>query len=638
LRVTACGGVFDMVCKRFMSPLLKPLRVTMAVMALLIFPARGENIPDLFLREAQSLDGAWQTIIDPYETGFYDYRREQRDKSSSPSRAETFYLDVKPADPGERVEYDFDRSPTLNVPGDWNTQRPELLYYEGSLWYRRLFPAAPAAVDERVFVRFGAANYRADVYLNGKKLGTHLGGFTPFSFEVTKWLKAGTNSLVVKVDNQRSREGVPTLNTDWWNYGGLTRSVTLVRTPTKFISDHRIWLESEDSRMISAWAQVTGAGEGESVELVIPELGQRLAAKTDAQGRATFRFAAPNVALWSPDRPKLYDVTLRHGKDQVGEPVGFRTVRTRGKQILVNGRPVFLRGICIHEELARNGGGRVKSTAEAEQLLRWAQELGCNFVRLAHYPHNEAMTRLADRLGILVWSEVPVYWTIDWTNADTYRNAEAQLTDNIRRDANRASIIIWSLANETPVSEARTKFLGELAARARELDGTRLLSAAMEKHAKPGVPNVNLVQDPLADLVDIVAFNQYVGWYDGLPEKCGQVTWEIPYNKPVFISEFGGDARQGHHGDKAQRWTEEFQVDLYRQTLPMLDKIDGLVGFSPWILVDFRSPRRVLPGIQDGFNRKGLISSEGVKKQAFFVLQEYYRQRAGRAAAPPAGP
>ena len=303
----------------------------------------------------------------------------------------------------------------------------------------------------------------------------------------------------------------------------------------------------------------------------------------------------------------------------------------------MNGQPVFLRGICIHEEFALNGGGRVNTPEKAKQLLLWAKELGCNFVRLAHYPHNEAMTRLADELGLMVWSEVPVYWTISWTNAATYENAENQLADNIRRDANRASIIIWSLANETPVSEVRTEFLAKLAARARSLDSTRLISAAMEKEAKPGVTNVNIVHDPLADIVDVVAFNEYVGWYDGLPEKCGKVSWEIPYNKPVFISEFGGDARQGNHGDKGQRWTEEFQADLYRQTLPMLDKIDGLCGFTPWILVDFRSPRRVLPGILDGFNRKGLISSDGVKKEAFFLLQKYYAKRAASEIMPNGG-
>jgi beta-glucuronidase len=590
--------------------------------------AQAENIPDLFLHSGQPLNGAWKSIIDPYDSGFYDYRYSERDFSATPSRAETFYLDVQPADPGERVEYDFDTSPTLEVPGDWNTQRRELLYYEGSVWCRRTFTSPAPANGERAFLRFGAANYRADVYLNGRKLGVHIGGFTPFSFEVTGRLREGTNSLVVRVNNQRSKDGVPTLNTDWWNYGGLTREVTLVRTPAGYIADHRLWLESEATKMIAGWVDIAGGKAGDSVELAISGLDERLTAQTDAKGRANFRFAAPTLQLWSPEQPKLYDVALSCGTDRVSEPVGFRTIRTSGKQILLNGQPVFLRGVCIHGEFPLQGGGRVKNAEEAKQLLLWAKELGCNFVRLAHYPHTEAMTRLADQLGLLVWSEVPVYWTIDWTNAETYANAEQQLTDEIRRDDNRASIIIWSLANETPVSDARTQFLTRLAARARALDSTRLLSAAMEKHSQTNAPNLNIVQDPLADVVDVVAFNQYTGWYDGLPDKCGQVSWEIPYNKPVFISEFGGDARQGLHGDKAQRWTEEFQEDLYRQTLPMLDKIDGLVGFSPWILVDFRSPKRVLPGVQDGFNRKGLISSEGVKKKAFFVLQDYYRKRA----------
>ena len=588
----------------------------------------AENIPDLFLHDGISLNGEWHSIIDPYETGFYDYRHEQRDWNPNPSRSETFYLDVKPADPGERVEYDFDTSPTLKVPGDWNTQRPELLYYEGTVWYRKKFDFAGLAAGRRAFLRFGAVNYRADVYLNGKKLGVHVGGFTPFTFEVTKLIRAGTNSLVVKVDNKRAKEAVPTLNTDWWNYGGITRDVKLVVVPESLIADHRLALESETNRTISGWVQMDGAGAGKAVELEIPELGEKLSAETDAAGRAVFHFTPTKLQLWSPETPKLYEVRITCGVDTVSERMGFRTVRTQGKQILVNGQPVFLRGICIHEEFPLNGGGRVTAPEQAKQLLLWAKELGCNFVRLAHYPHNESMTRLADELGIMVWSEVPVYWTIDWTNEATYQNAQNQLTDEIKRDANRASIIIWSLANETPVSEARTKFLSRLADRAHSLDKTRLLSAAMEKHAKPGDPNVNIVQDPLADIVDVVAFNEYVGWYDGLPDKCSKVSWEIPYDKPAFISEFGGGAKQGFHGSKDQLWTEEFQADLYRQTLPMLDKIDGLVGFTPWILVDFRSPRRVLPGIQDGFNRKGLISDEGKKKEAFTVLQDYYRKRA----------
>lgn len=613
--------------KELSTPLFTVLLAAAA--ALQAIPAaNAANIPDLFLHKSQSLSGDWQYIVDPYESGFYDYRWSQRDKSNNPSRAETFYLDAHPKDKAERIEYDFDKSPSLKVPGDWNTQKPELFYYEGSLWYRRKFDFHTAGSAAKTFVRFGAANYRADVYLNGKKLGMHTGGFTPFTFDATKDLRDGSNSLVVRVDNKRDKDFVPTLNTDWWNYGGLTRDVTLVGVPEKFIADHRIKLDSEETRVISGSVDVAGAGEGETVEISVEGLGVKQEAKTDASGKAAFSFTAPNVEFWTPETPKLYELTIRSGKDEISEPVGFRTIRTRGREILLNGKPIFLRGICMHEEYPLEGGGRTNTPEKDKQMLEWAKELNCNFVRLAHYPHNEAMSRLADKIGILVWSESPVYWTINWENKDTYQEAERQMSDMIRRDANRASIIIWSMANETPVSEARTTFLSNLAKKARELDGTRLISAAMELHNKPGSPDTNLVEDPLSAVLDIVAFNQYTGWYVGTPEKCAKVTWEIPYDKPVFISEFGGEAKAGFHGEKSERWTEEYQAYLYQQTFPMLEKIKGLAGFSPWILMDFRSPKRQLPGIQDGFNRKGLISDTGVKKEAFKVLQDYYARKA----------
>ncbi|HEX9781764.1 MAG TPA: glycoside hydrolase family 2 TIM barrel-domain containing protein [Opitutaceae bacterium] len=586
----------------------------------------AEVISSLSVREGQSLDGEWKYIVDPYELGYYDYRWQPRDESTNPSR-DSFFLDVQPKDATELIEYNFETAPTLKVPGDWNTQERELLYYEGTLWYRKKFDFDGLKEGERAFLYFGAANYRADVYLNGKKLGTHFGGFTPFAYEATPHVKKGVNSVVVRVDNKRYKDAVPTLNTDWWNYGGLTRSVRLVTVPATFISEYKIRLESEETRVVSGEIQLKGAAASGAVQISIPELGQELEVKTDASGRGSFRFEAPKLKFWSPEDPKLYEVRLEQGRESVTDQVGFRTIRTKGRQILLNGKPVFLRGICIHEELAVDGGGRVTSAEQAKQLLTWAKELNCNFVRLAHYPHNETMVRLAERLGILVWSEIPVYWTIDWENEATYQRAATMLSDMIQRDYNRAAVIIWSLANETPVNEPRTRFLSRLAGQARSLDKTRLLSAAMEKHSKPGADDVQVVEDPLAEIVDIVSFNQYVGWYDGLPEKCARVKWEIPYDKPIFISEFGAGAKQGMHGDKTARFTEEYQEDLYRQTLAMLDRIDGLCGFSPWVLIDFRSPRRPLPKIQDGFNRKGLVSSEGVKKKAFFTLQEYYRKR-----------
>lgn len=585
-----------------------------------------------YTRPAVSLNGEWRAIVDPYENGYYNYRYEPFDQMENPPRS-AYFMDAKAKHNGDLIEYDFDAAGSLTVPGDWNTQRERLYYYEGSIWYRKLFNAPKMEPGQRSFIYFGAANYRADVYLNGEKLGRHIGGFTPFYFEITDKLQPQNNSLVVKVDNERQRNGVPTLNTDWWNYGGLTRSVRLLVTPEKFVRDYKIELEDHTSGEFSAYAVVDGAGAGQEVRLTLPQLNIDLTATTNAEGVARFRGRVVGAQLWSPESPRMYQLTLRTGTDRLDDQVGLRTIETQGKQLLLNGKPIFLRGISLHEEYAVNGGGRVVSAEQARHQLQWAQQLNANFVRLAHYPHNEHIVRLADQLGVLLWSEIPVYWTINWDSEATYQNAQAQLEEMIGRDKNRASVILWSLANETPVSEARNRFLTRLAERARELDDSRLLSAAMEKHYSEEDPELAIVQDPLADLMDIVAFNEYIGWYDGRHEKAARVEWHIPYDKPVFISEFGAGAKQGRQGDANTLWTEAYQAELYRQTLGMLEKIDGFVGTSPWILTDFRSPRRMLPGVQDGFNRKGLMSETGTPKAAFQVLKDYYREKAHKPTA-----
>ncbi|MBN1119050.1 MAG: beta galactosidase jelly roll domain-containing protein [Bacteroidales bacterium] len=583
------------------------------------------DINGLSSREGLSLNGDWKIIVDPYENGYYNYRWLPFDAETHASRS-AYFMDSKAQSPTDLIEYDFDKSKSIQVPGDWNTQIAQLYYYEGTVWYRKKFDYSPSE-NKKQFIFFDAVNYKAEVYLNGHKLGTHTGGFTPFYFDVTNRIHKGSNSLVVKVDNKRLKEGVPTLNTDWWNYGGITRKVRVIETPENFISDFELKLESVESKTVNGHIQLSDTTVGVDLVVSIPELKKELKLKTNDSGRVKFSFNTKKLELWSPENPKLYSVHITTADDELSDRIGFRTIRTEGKKILLNNEPVFLKGICIHEEYPVDGQGRVNNAEKAKQLLTWAKELNCNFVRLAHYPHNEEMLRLADEMGIMVWEEVPVYWTIDWTNEDTYKNAENQLSEVMLRDRNRASVIIWSLANETPVNENRTKFLTRLAEHAKNIDNSRLLSAAMERHDKEGEPHVYVVEDPLAEVVDLVSFNQYTGWYGSTPDLCSKIKWEISYDKPVFISEFGAGCKQGLHGDKMHRWTEEYQEYLYEETIEMLGQIDGLCGFSPWILVDFRSPRRVLPEIQDDFNRKGLISDEGIKKKAFFVLQKFYSEK-----------
>ena len=560
--------------------------------------------------ETMSLNGEWNYIVDVQEEGYYDYRMKPTQWG--------FFQNAKPQRPEDLIEYDFDKSPTMQIPSDWNTQDERLFFYEGTVWFKKSFQAVPMQ-DYRTLLYFGAVNYDCHVWVNGKKAGHHIGGFTPFNFDISDLLIEGENTIIVKVDNKRHAEAVPTQIFDWWNYGGITRDVMLVKVPPVYLEDYNLQLTSLEGRRLSFSVKLNKSEADHTVTLSIPELKIKKTIKTAADGTASVNMKA-KPQLWCPENPKRYQVEITLDNSTIADSIGFRMIETRGKQILLNGQPIFLKGISIHEEKP-NGGGRANSTEDAHTLLSWAKELGCNFVRLAHYPHNEYMVREAERMGILVWSEIPCYWTIAWKNPKTYENACNQLTDMISRDHNRANVIIWSIANETPHSAERDAFLSRLAKQARSLDSTRLISMAMEV---TGASNyVNRLNDNMNEYVDVVSFNQYIGWYRDVND-APKMTWEIPYDKPVIISEFGGGAKFGYHGAKNQRWTEEFQENLYRENTAMLDKIDGLAGTTPWILKDFRSPRRVLPGVQDYYNRKGLFSDKGEKKLAFYVLKQWY--------------
>ena len=222
---------------------------------------------------------------------------------------------------------------------------------------------------------------------------------------------------------------------------------------------------------------LSGSSANDEVTISIPELDINKKIRVDKTGKSDFTIRAKPV-LWTPDNPKLYDINIKTNDDIINDKIGFRTIATTGSKFLLNGKAIFLKGISIHEE-APYKTGRVTSSDECRILLHWAKELGCNFIRLAHYPHNEDMVREAEKMGLLVWSEIPVYWTILYENEKTYVNAENQLEEMISRDKNRAAIAMWSIANETPVSTSRNIFLSKLAKRARSIDNTRLITAAI---------------------------------------------------------------------------------------------------------------------------------------------------------------
>ncbi|WP_294057247.1 glycoside hydrolase family 2 TIM barrel-domain containing protein [Sphingomonas sp.] len=600
--------------------------------ALLAQPAAAQVLAAADMRPSLSLDGAWHWSVDPFRDGMAGFHGGPPGPSTR-RYADIDVADTEAKDPTALFEFDLQRSPVAHLPGSWIGHAPEMRYYNGLVWYQRsiTLPARWRSTAKRFFLRFGAADYAASVWMNGKKLGEHRGGFTPFAFEVTDVLRGGDNQITVGVDSTRTPDDVPPPVTDWENYGGITRSVTLIGVPETYVDD--AWVRLTRDGRIAATVHLDGPAREQPVTVRIPALGFALTGKADADGNWTGTVAAPKgLQRWSPETPKLYDVEIAAGEDLLRDRIGFRTVEVRGADILLNGKPIFLRGISVHgEELGANPVRDISPAAARALLSEVKVGLHGNFVRLAHYPHPETMTRMADELGLLVWSEVPVYWLVNWENPRTLADARNMVREEIQRDRNRASIILWSVANETPVSDARNAFLRTLIGDVRRLDDSRLVTAALLADRK-GM--VQTIADPLAADLDVMAVNSYNGWYtpDALAD-VPNIEWRSPpgVTKPLVFSEFGAEALAGNHdlGATPHKFSEEYQAAYYRATLAMAAKVPNLRGMSPWLLKDFRSPRRQHPVWQQGWNRKGLISETGQRKAAFFVLAEAYQAREG---------
>ena len=609
---------------------MKLFRAAAAALILVsLSPAGAQSATDPILasadmRQGTDLDGPWHWSIDPFRDGEGGFH------GGKPGAGHRRYDEVDTtaamkADVNALYEYDMDRSRVAQLPQSFVTLSPQMRYYNGLVWFERHFTAHPQP-GKRAFLRFGAVDYRAQVYLNGQPVGAHEGGFTPFAFDVTKLLRDGDNQVTVGVDSERTASDVPPPITDWENYGGITRPVSLIFTPDTFVDDE--WVRLTRDGHLAATVKLDGpAAANAPVRVQIPGLKLALSGRTGADGSWTGEAPAPrSLHLWSPESPTLYDVQVSGGGDVVSDRVGFRTIEIRGTDILLNKKPIFLRGIDIHaEEFGDNPTRNITPEAARALLTEAKQGLHANFVRLAHYPHPETMLRAADELGLLVWSEIPVYWMVDFANPDTLKTALKMQRESILRDRNRASIVIWSVGNETPVNDARNAFLRTLVANARKLDDTRLVSAALLSGRKG---DVQTIDDPLGADLDVLAVNTYNGWYTPDPlSKVPDIQWRSAYNKPLIFSELGAGALAGYHDDPANphKFSEEFQADYYGATLKMVSKIPFLRGISPWILKDFRSPRRQHPIYQQGWNRKGLDSPTGVRKEAFGVLAGYYR-------------
>lgn len=573
-------------------------------------------------RQVTSLNGPWHYLVEqPPSRELYDGAGNIRDGGY----AQNTHPNISSGP--HNGEYDFASAPTMHVPGDWNTQDPTLFHFEGVVWFQRDFSFQPRPAT-RTFFHVGAANYRSVVWVNGTRLCEHQGGFTPFDCEATQALHRGNNFVVLAVDSTRHQDDIPSVSYDWTNFGGITRDVSLVTVPLRFIDDYDVHLQREqtfraaDAHTLTGYVHVAGAGAGTAIHLRIPRVAVDITVQTDADGTARFTIPARKLALWSPETPQLYDVEMSSGADSLTEQIGFRDIRVDGTRILLNGRPVFLQGANVHAE-APVRGGRANTDEDVRNLFSMAHALHANFLRLCHYPHDERMTRAADREGIMIWSEIPLWQRISFEKPEVYAKATAMLNEMIRRDRNKASIILWSVSNETPRTDARTTFLTNLANEARRLDSTRPVTSAL---IGPNVSGTTVTQDdPLIQALDVVGQNQYIGWYEGQPEDADAKTWVLPA-KPFIMSEFGAEAKFGNHGADHDRWTEEQQANVLTHQFNMMRRMPNVRGVTPWVLMDFHSSTRNIPRLQDGYNRKGLFSETMGKKLSFFVVEKAYEE------------
>ena len=617
-------------------------------------------------REYLSLNGQWKYIVDPMnnglpETSFFGGFPENKTQK----------------DGYELIEYNFDQADVINVPGAWNEQKDELFFYQGSIW---LFKKFNFNIDPNKLnhLYIGASNFSTKIFLNGERVGQFNSGYTAFNFDISDYLINGENVLLVQINANLSENSVPTKKTDWWPYGGLVGDVLIVNTPKIFIENAYVQISDLQKKRLNFRAKLN-LNKNMNIKLIIDELNLQRSFTTNKNGEIDEFIKFKNIDLWSPDNPKLYNVTVKIEGDEIVDQIGFREIKTKGKQIFLNGTPIKFKGISMHAEPIGEKGVAF-SKAHFESLVTTSKELNINFIRAAHYPYTRHMAKVCDELGIMLWEEIPVYWNINWTNKQTKEDALNMLSNLVTRDWNRASVVVWSLGNETPFSKDRMTFMNDLKDRLGELDVSRLKSAAILSGdaqtfsklisiiAKVGLEKKDLtakeryifeeivknvpipvekllpfeinINDPLANELDLIAYNEYFGWYYtsffsaqiGIRESLlREIMFELmpsfiirsEFNKPIHISEFGAGAKHSFKKTN-QVWSEEYQAKVYLKQLEMLKSNPQVQGISPWILKDFRSMMRPLNNVQDFYNRKGLIDENGNKKQAFSVLSNFY--------------
>jgi beta-glucuronidase len=536
----------------------------------------------------------------------------------------------------------------VTIPNAWNANSDDnsKASMNGSVgWYRRDFLVDPSqlSAETQWIVRFESVNYFATVYLNGQELGEHEGASIPFEY-VLKNLQPGVNSLVVRVDSRRTRTSIPaSTDSGWWNYGGILREVYLRRVNQVDIASLLTRTLSPNTLLVRATLDnPIGGTKRVFVTLIVNGRKIRLnPTRVNPYYRTTVgtKVYIPNAKLWAPRKPHLYKVqAVAWVKNQKVATytvhTGLRLLKIRKDgRMLMNGLPLNLRGADIHEQTVAHGAALTPEDHAAQ--INGLLALHADFTR-AHYPLSEDFLERADRAGIAVWEEIPM-WQMPETalrNPVVRQKALDYLAQTIRRDQNHPSVIAWSIGNELPndPGPGQETYIRQAAALVHKLDPTR--PAALAVAADPTV-NENTAYSP----VDVLGINEYFGWFggtNGATSSTGPLGQYLDRmhsfykHKALFVTEFGAEATRS--GPATDRGTYDFQENYLQAHLSTFASKKWLNGALTWILQDFR----VRPGWTGGnpdpdppWVHKGLIDANGVRRPAFSsTSQEFAEQPA----------
>jgi beta-glucuronidase len=590
----------------------------------------------MFTHRHPSLDlnGTWKFIPDPMQR----CRRQQWWKNTPKPNA------LFPC-------WDPEGMWDISVPGTWKTQIEELKWYDGHAVYFREFDAPALSANQEAFLAFDGIVYASEIILNGQRLARHDWGYSSFQVRVTDALKE-RNQLFVLVDNHLSADRVPGEIFDWNNDGGIINGVKLVVTPQAHVSNFRTSTQLDGDRAtlhFEIFLEARDPEAREEVRIAIPELGLETSVEAQAgmPAHASIEIHRKQIRLWSPETPSLYLTEFATRHETIYDEIGYREIRTEGKEIILNGKPIRLYGICVHSEFP--GTGRTATPEGIEKMIRTVKDLGLNFVRCAHYPYADIFARAMDRAGLLWWQEVPAYWLFPMREEKMSRLACGMLEETIRRDWNRAGLIVWSVSNEccwtNPENpqENNIPYWTRAVELVRRLDPSRLVSGAeaqnMISAVSPWSPVKNdtfigaadaadihlpMHEDAFYHLFDILSANLYV-------TEPGEEAILYPrfvklfarYNKPLVMSEFGSISLLGAKIPADQLGSEERHANMIERAYDTFARLPEITGYSPWVLTDGRAPihwRWYNQG--KGLYRHGFLDEAWQPKQAYMALRK----------------